>query len=415
VSTSENAGAGDAVTHAPDSPHAWLRLAAAVLVCTIGGVGMWSFVVALPAAQTTFAVDRAAASLPFTLAMFGFALGGILMGWLADRFGIIMPVIAGATSLALGYIASGYAPTLWLFAIAHGLIGFGSSATLGPMMADISHWFVRRRGLAVTICSSGNYVAGTVWPPIVQHFITSDGLRATQVGIGIFCVVSTVPLALLMLRARAPLIHATSAGWTPTAAPEALGVSSGTLQTLLCIAGVACCVAMAMPQVHIVAYCGDLGYGAANGADMLAIMMGFGIVSRVTSGVIADRIGGLATLLISSALQGLALFMYLLFSGLTSLYIISALFGLFQGGLIPMYAVVVREYFSPREVGTRVGLVLMATLGGMAFGGWVSGWIFDVTGSYQVAFVNGLLWNFLNLVIVAWLMLRRERLRLAVA
>jgi MFS family permease len=390
-----------------------MRLAAAVLTSTIGGVGMWSFIVALPAAQTEFAVDRAAASLPFTLAMFGFAVGGVLMGWLADRFGIIMPVIAGAVSLALGYVGSGYAPTLWLFAAAHILIGFGSSATLGPLMSDMSHWFVQRRGLAVTICSSGNYVAGTVWPPIVQYFIASDGLRATQIGIGIFCIVSMVPIALLMLRTRAPLGHATSAGWTPAGAPAALGVSPATLQALLCIAGVACCVAMAMPQVHLVAYCSDLGYGPAHGADMLAAMMGFGIISRVMSGVIADRIGGLPTLLISSALQGLALFLYLLFSGLNSLYVISALFGLFQGGLIPMYAVVVREYFSPREVGTRLGLVLMATLAGMAFGGWVSGWIFDLTGSYRLAFVNGLLWNFLNLAIVAWLMLRRERLRLA--
>jgi MFS family permease len=324
-------------------------------------------------------------------------------------------VIAGAASLAVGYIAAGLAPTLWLFAVAHSLIGFGSSATLGPMMADMSHWFVRRRGLAVTICSAGNYVAGTVWPPIVQYFISSDGLRATHIGIGIFCIASMVPIALLAMRPRAPTWPAASAGRLPAAAPQPLGISPGKLQMLLCVAGVACCVAMAMPQVHIVAYCSDLGYGPVHGADMLAAMMGFGIISRVLSGVVADRIGGLATLLISSALQGLALFLYLLFSGLTSLYVISALFGLFQGGLIPMYAVVVREYFSPREVGTRVGVVLMATLGGMAFGGWVSGWIFDLTGSYQAAFVNGVLWNFLNLAIVAWLMLRRERLRMALA
>ena len=415
MTSSETTAGGAAAMHAPDSRYAWIRLAAAVLISTIGGVGMWSFVVALPATQAAFAVDRADASLPFTLAMFGFAIGGVLMGWFADRFGIVMPVIAGASALALGYVASGYAPTLWLFAAAHGLIGFGSSAMLGPLMADISHWFIRRRGLAVTVCSSGNYLAGTVWPPIVQHFITSDGLRATQIGIGVFCVITMVPIALLMLRRRAPAQHAAAAGTMPAAAPGALGVSSGMLQGLLCAAGVACCVAMAMPQVHLVAYCGDLGYGAAHGADMLAAMMGFGMISRILSGVVADRIGGLATLLISSALQGLALFLYLLFDGLASLYVISALFGLFQGGLIPMYAVVIREYFSPREVGIRVGLVLMATLVGMAFGGWVSGWIFDLTGSYQAAFLNGLVWNFLNLAIVGWLILRRERLRLAVA
>jgi MFS family permease len=249
----------------------------------------------------------------------------------------------------------------------------------------------------------------------VQHFNSSDGLRATQIGIGMFCVATLVPLALAMLRQRVPVHHVTGVGAVPSVGLASLGISSGTLQWLLCVAGVACCVAMAMPQVHLVAYCTDLGYTAARGADMVALMMVAAVISRVLSGAIADRIGGLATLLISSALQGLALFLYLMFSGLTSLYVISILFGFFQGGLIPMYAVVIREYFSPREVGTRVGIVLMATLFGMALGGWVSGWIFDLSGSYQMAFLNGLIWNFLNLVIIAWLMLRRERQRLVLA
>jgi len=177
----------------------------------------------------------------------------------------------------------------------------------------------------------------------------------------------------------------------------------------LCIAGVACCVAMSMPQVHLVAYCGDLGYGAARGAEMLSAMMGFGIVSRIASGFIADRIGGVRTLLLGSVLQGTALFLYLFFDGLTSLYVISALFGLFQGGIVPMYAIIVREYFSPAQAGTRVGLVLMATLVGMAFGGWVSGAIFDLTGSYQTAFLNGLGWNLVNVSVMTWLLLRSRR------
>jgi MFS family permease len=248
----------------------------------------------------------------------------------------------------------------------------------------------------------------------VQHLVSTQGLRPTQIGIGLFCALTMVPIALIFMRRKSSM-HVAAAGSLPGLTPAALGVSSGALQGLLCVAGVACCVAMSMPQVHIVAYCADLGYGPAHGADMLALMMACGIVSRVMCGAIADRIGGLATLLISSALQGLALFLYLPFDGLASLYAISALFGFFQGGLVPMYAVVVREYFPPREAGTRLGLVLMATLFGMAFGGWVSGWIFDLTGSYHAAFINGLLWNFLNLAIIGWLMLRRERRRLAVA
>jgi MFS family permease len=166
---------------------------------------------------------------------------------------------------------------------------------------------------------------------------------------------------------------------------------------------------MAMPQVHIVAYCGDLGYGAARGAEMLSLMLACGIVSRIGSGFIADRIGGLATLLLGSVLQGCALFLYLLFDDLGSLYVISALFGLFQGGIVPSYAIIVRENFAPREAGARLGLVLMATLGGMALGGWMSGFIFDLTGSYRIAFLNGLAWNLLNGTIVIWLLLRRGR------
>ena len=159
---------------------------------------------------------------------------------------------------------------------------------------------------------------------------------------------------------------------------------------LLFIAGIACCVAMSMPQVHIVAYCGDLGYGPARGAEMLSMMLGFGLISRIAGGFIADRIGGVATLLISSVLQGVALLLYMFFDGLFSLYVISALFGLFQGSIVPMYAIIVREYFAPQEAGTRLGVVLLATLGGMALGGWMSGLIFDLTGSYQAAFLNGL-------------------------
>jgi len=173
-------------------------------------------------------------------------------------------------------------------------------------------------------------------------------------------------------------------------------------------------VAMSMPQVHIVAYCGDLGYGVARGAEMLSLMLGFGIVSRIGSGFIADRIGGVRTLLLGSLLQGVALFLYLWFDGLASLYVISALFGLFQGGIVPSYAIIVREYFPPREAATRLGVVLMATLLGMALGGWLSGLVFDLTGSYRAAFLNGLGWNLLNVAIMVWL-LQRTRHRMAFA
>ena len=177
-------------------------------------------------------------------------------------------------------------------------------------------------------------------------------------------------------------------------------------QLLLCVAGLSCCVAMSMPQVHIVAYCSDLGFGAARGAEMLSLMLGFGIASRLISGAICDRIGGLRTLLLGSLLQGIALLLFLPFDGLVSLYVISAMFGLFQGGIVPSYAIIVREYFPASEAGARVGSVLTATLFGMALGGWMSGKVFDLTGSYQAAFINGTLWNLLNFSIAAFLFWR---------
>jgi MFS family permease len=397
-----------------ESPYAWLRLAVAVTLAAVGGVGMWSVVVALPAIQADFGVDRGAASLPFTLAMLGFAGGGVIIGRLTDRFGILPPLVLGTLSLGVGYVAVGLSPNLTLVALAHTLLGFGCSATFGPLMVDISHWFSRRRGIAVAIAASGNYIAGTIWPTLVQHFIATQGWRATHIGIGILCLCIMLPLS-LPLRRRLDAHDSVSAGAAAARNRAAAPFSPLTLQVLLCIAGVACCVAMAMPQVHIVAYCGDLGYGVARGAEMLSLMLGCGIVSRIASGFIADKIGGVRTLLLGSLLQGAALVLYLLFDSLFSLYVISGLFGLFQGGIVPSYAIIVREYFAPNEAGTRVGLVLMATLIGMALGGWMSGAIFDLAGSYQAAFLNGLAWNLLNVSIMCWLLVRSRRDRPALA
>jgi MFS family permease len=214
------------------------------------------------------------------------------------------------------------------------------------------------------------------------------------------------------LPAATPVQPDAAAAPVALAADRPLGMSPAALQALLVVAGVACCVAMAMPQVHIVAYCSDLGIGPARGAQMLSLMLGLGIVSRLASGWIADRIGGLRTLLLGSLLQGVALVGFLFADGVVSLYLVSAMFGLFQGGIVPSYPLVVREYFTPTEAGARVGTVLMATLLGMALGGWMSGALFDWTGSYRAAFINGIAWNALNLGICLYLLLRVRRLGL---
>lgn len=397
-----------------DSRYAWTRLGVTLLLMTIGSSCMYVVAVVLPPVQAEFGVARADASMPYMALMIGFGIGGILMGKLADRFGVTVPILIGAAGLGLGYVGAGMSGNIWGFTVAHALgIGLlGSSATFAPLVADTSLWFVRRRGIAVAICASGNYLAGAIWPPIVQHFVQTAGWRPTYIGLGVFCAV-TLPLLALAMRPRPPVAAAAPVSARRTAAPSTrpFGLSMGQAQVLLCIAGVACCVAMSMPQVHIVAYCGDLGYGAARGAEMLSLMLACGIVSRLVFGALSDRIGGLRTLLIGSVLQGLALLLFLPFDGLLSLYLISALFGLFQGGIVPSYAIIVREHFPPAEAGARVGAVLTSTLFGMALGGWMSGKVFDLTGSYDAAFVNGVLWNVLNLAIVMWLMLRLRRQR----
>src|SRR5213594_3424304 len=397
-----------------DSPYAWTRLWVALALVTIGGSGMYSMAVVLPPLQAEFGIARADASLPFTLTMIGFGLGSVLMGSLSDRFGVIVPVLVGSVSLALGFVTAGFSQNLLQFTAVHGLlIGVGTSGTFVPLVADITLWFTRRRGIAVAIVMSGNYLAGTVWPPLMQHFIDTAGWRATYMGTGLICLFA-MPLFAVALRRKPPAIAALApAGAGARGAssnPERpLGFSPNQLQGLLCVSGIACCVAMSMPQVHMVAYCGDLGYPAARGAEMLSLMLAFGVVSRLVSGWIADRIGGLRTLLLGAVLQAVALVLFLPFQQLAALYVISALFGLFQGGLVPSYPIIVREYFSPREAGARTGTVLMATLFGMALGGWMPGWIFDATGSYRLAFANGIAWNLATTGIALFLLHRARR------
>ena len=390
----------------PDSPAAWRRLGLVLLIATVGSVGMWSVVVVLPVVQQEFAASRADVSLAFTMTMLGFGVGGVLTGRLSDKLGILPAIAIGTTALFCGYVGAGFASALWQFTFIHVLIGLGASATFAPLMAEASHWFVKRRGIAVTIAASGNYLAGAIWPTIIERGTATYGWRTTHIAIGLFC---TCAMALLLIILRASMRSTERqnlSGMTPSVN---VGLSTNALTVILGIAAFACCVAMSMPQVHIVAYCGDLGYGVARGAEMLALMLAFGIISRIGSGLIADRYGGMVVLILGSVAQAVALVLYIFFNGLTSLYIVSALFGLFQGGLVPSYALIVRETMPANEAATRVGIVIMVSVAGMAFGGWVSGLIFDATGSYRAAFLNGVAWNALNIAIALMLLMRSRR------
>jgi MFS family permease len=393
-----------------DSPQAAWRLLTTLLLMLLGNSGMYVVSVVLPEVQTEFGVSRADASIPYTLSMLGFGIGGMWMGRWADRFGIARVAALGAVGVASGFVLAGLSGGIVGFALAQGLLGLlGIASTCAPLLADTAQWWNKRRGIAVAVCASGNYLAGTLWPPIAQWGVTQVGWRTTYICIGLFCGIG---MGLLALRMRTPPPAAAAATVNRqgvVASDRPFGMSVMQAQWLLSVAGVACCVAMAMPQVHIVAYCSDLGFGAARGAEMLSLMLACGIVSRLVSGVICDRIGGIRTLLLGSALQGIALMMFLPFDGLVPLYLVSAMFGLFQGGIVPSYAIIVREHFPAKEAGARTGTIIMATLVGMALGGWLSGKIFDVTGSYHAAFINGIAWNALNFGIVLWLY-RRSRI-----
>ena len=403
------AASATADRYVPDSRYAYVRLGLSLLIATLMSAGMWAVIVVLPEVQAEFGVDRAAASTPYTMTMLGVAFGTIVLGRLADRAGIMVPLLIASGCLGAGFVIAGLAPSLTLFSAVHLLlIGIGTGAGFGPMMADISHWFVKRRGLAVVVVAAGSYLAGAIWPLLIDAALPHFGWRGTYMAIGLLITAILLPLSFVLRRRPSIRMMAEAEAATRASAVE-IGVSRRVLIGLLVLAGFSCCAAMSMPQVHIVAYCGDLGYGAARGAQILSLMLFLGIVSRIGSGFVADAIGGSATLLIGSLMQGAALVLYLYFDGLTSLYVVSGIFGLFQGGIVPMYAVIIRELLPPREAGAKIGLVVSATIVGMAFGGYFSGYIFDLTGSYRMAFLNGVLWNALNLAVVAWLLWRRRR------
>ncbi|CAN7518980.1 MFS transporter [Mesorhizobium sp. LjNodule214] len=396
-----------------DSAYAWTRLGISMLLSTIGGVGMWAVVVVLPAVQAEFGVDRAAASVPYTATMVGFAAGNVLIGRAIDRMGYWIPALIAAIALGAGFLLASLTTSILQFTLVQGLlIGVGTSAIFGPLIADISHWFSRRRGVAVTAAASGNYLAGAIWPFVMPMLMKEEGWRFTYAAIGVVCLATMVPLV-LMLRRGAPREAAPGSPGSRPVRP--ISLSPAALQVLLVIAGFGCCMAMSMPQVHIVAYCMDLGYGVVHGADMLSIMLAAGVVSRLASGFLADRFGAVKTLLIGSVLQCLSLLFYIPFDGLASLYVVSLVFGLSQGGIVPCYAIIVRDYMPAKEAGQRVGIVMMATIFGMAVGGWMSGWIYDLTGSYAAAFLNGIAWNLVNLAAILLLMWKAQRSAVAMA
>lgn len=390
-----------------DGRYSWFRLIVTMLVAVIANAGMWMIIVIMPAVEVEFGASRAGASLPYTLNMIGFALGNFAIGRALDRFGVTVSLILAALGIVAGLILATLSHSIVMLSFAQLIVGFASAVGFGPLIADISHWFVRRRGIAVALVASGNYLSGAIWPMVLAGVLANVGWRGVYMVMAAATFAGVIPLALL-LRRQTTAATRDAAQLASTMNARSSGLSPRMLAYLLGFAGISCCVAMSMPQVHIVSLCVDLGFGPAVGAEMLSLMLLGGVGSRIVSGLLADRLGGVRTLLIGSTLQCLALFLYLPAGGLVSLYVVSLVFGLSQGGIVPSYALIVREYMPAREAGARVGFVLMATILGMALGGWVSGQIYDWTGSYEWAFINGIVWNGFNIAIMLWLLLRSK-------
>ena len=389
-----------------DSPYSWFRLIITLIIAIFANTGMWAVITIMPSLEADFDTARSVTSLPFTLNMIGFALGNFLIGRIIDRFGVTLSVIAAAMASGTAYFLSSQVNDFYLLTALHLLLGFGTAAGFGPLISDISHWFLRHRGIAVALIASGNYLAGGVWPLFLSDILLEQGWRDAYQMLAVLTLIVIIPLAFLLRREVPDEAHQLASDLAVENSAK-IRLSARQFQLLLGIAGISCCVAMSMPQVHIVSYCVGLGYGPAVGVQMLSVMLFGGVISRIVSGLIADKLGGIKTVLLGSFLQCVALVMYLPFDGMASLYVVSLIFGLSQGGIVPGYAVIIREYLPPREAGERVGFVIMMTILGMALGGWMSGWIYDLTGSYQMAFINGILWNGLNLSIMTWILLRR--------
>ena len=386
-----------------DSNYSWFRLLITFLIGTSLNIGMWAIVIVLPDIQKEFNFNRGEVSVLFSFTMVGFALGNFILGKLVDKYGIILTLLFASITVVLGFFISAFSYSLILLSFCHIMIGFGTAAGFGPLMSDISFWFSKRRGIAVSVAASGNYFSGIIWPTIISTvFINSFDWRFLYILFGIIAIILTIPLSFLLRKK----IDKSFLDKETIKANQRLSeklISPRLLLFILTLASIACCVAMSMPQIHIVALCVDLGFSPIVGTNMLSLMLTGGVISRIISGIAVDYFGGFKVLLVGSSLQCLALFLYLPFDGLTSLYLVSLIFGLAQGGIVPSYAVILREFLPPQNIASKIGMVLMATIFGMAFGGWVSGFIFDLTGSYSLAFLNGIIWNVINILLIIYL------------
>jgi MFS family permease len=392
-----------------ESRSSWVAAALTTAVLAISYGAPLLVVVGLKPIAATLGTDRSVVALAGALVWVGTGMGGIVMGWVADRVGVRATVIFGALMAGLGLAISAIGQ-VWALFLGHAiLIGLlGNSAHFPPLVVYVSRWFDRRRGTAVALISSGQYIAGIVWPSVFERAMAQFGWQVTMLAYAVVVAAAIVPLALFLQPPPQPNRAAVRASGARRRA-LALGLPASLVQGLLCVAGFLCCVPMAMPAGHLVAFCTDLGIPAAHGAAMLSVLLGSAFVARLFWGWLADRIGGLGTVLAGSACQALAIFAFTLTQDEIGLFAVSAAYGLGFSGIIPAYVLAVRELFPSTEASWRVPTLLFISMGGMAFGGWFAGALYDHFGYYAPAFAAGALFNLANLVVVGFLAVRQAR------
>jgi MFS family permease len=401
----------DAVSSKIDSGEAWLITVASLAIASVCLAAPLVATVALKTIASDLGGYRSIPSAAISLSMIGTGVGGLAMGWLADRFGVRPVVMLGAVMVCIGLILSA-GGEVWQLYLGHGLfIGLlGNAAIHAPLYIYVTRWFEMRRGTALALVASGQYIAGAVWPPIFERAIAVYGWRQTMVGFGILVAAAVLPMAALFLR-RAPEQPEPMPGTAAAAGNgTVLGLPPNAAFALLATASFLCCVPMSMPASHLIAFCGDVGLAASTGAAMLSVLLVCAFLSRQFWGWISDRIGGLMTLVVGSLAQGTAMLGFLLTQSEAGLLAVTALFGLGFSGLVPAYVLTIRQLFPAREASWRISALLLTAMCGMATGSWIAGVIYDSAGFYAPAFAAGIVANLAHLCLVAALALQWRRL-----
>jgi MFS family permease len=399
-------GGGGAATHASvESKASWKTAWFVLAILSVSFGSPLLIVVGLKPIQESLGTERALVALAGAMLWVGTGAGGIFMGWLADRIGVRATVAIGAVMIAVGLGLSSLG-WLWALFIGHALMGvLGNGGVYPPLLVYVSRWFDRRRGTAIALISSGQYVAGVIWPALFERVISSVGWQVLMAGYAVLVLVTILPATLLLKPTPLPIV--------PQHLPHVAagsrrigGMRPGVVQALLCVAGFTCCIPMSVPQAHLVAFCSDIGISPARSATMLSVMLAAAFVARQAWGALADRIGGLRTVLAGSACQAVAVAAFSLTQDEAGLFAISAAYGMGFAGIIPAYSVAVRDLFPSSEASWRMPLTLFTAMSGMAAGSWFAGWLYDHFGYYAPAFATGLAFNIVNLLIVGFLVVR---------